>query len=126
MKNYDLKPIMTEKAHSLMSKGVYTFTVGRIITKSDVKKAVKDLFSVDAFSVNIMSLKPKEKRIGKTRKFTSVGGHGKKAVVTLKSGQKIEALSPKTETKSKKQKKGSGEKDIQKVNIEGKEGSHAA
>lgn len=106
-----------------MTKGVYTFVVAKSATKNDVKKAVHDLFSVDAFSVNMMSLKPKEKRIGKTRKFTSVGGRGKKAVVKLKAGQTITALSPKTDAKAKKASKGGSEKDVQKVKVEGKEGA---
>lgn len=123
MKITYLKPIMTEKAHTLMAKGVYTFVAAKSATKNDVKRAVRDLFSVDAFSVNIMPLKSKEKRIGKTRKFTSVGGHGKKAVVKLKAGQTIAVLSPKVETKSKKSPNGSREKDVQKVKVEGKEGA---
>ena len=112
MKNYDLKPVMTEKAHLLTAKGVYTFIVDRSINKSDVKKAVKDLFSVDAISINITPLRTKSKRIGKTRKFAAVGPPGKKAIVKLKAGQAIAALSPKTEAKGKKQAKGNSEKDI--------------
>ncbi len=123
MKNYDLKPVMTEKAHMLMAKGVYTFIIGKSMNKGGVKVAVKNLFSVDAISINIAPLRTKSKRIGKTRKFAAVGGHGKKAIVKLKAGQTIAALSPKTETKGKKSQKGSSEKDVQKVKIEGKEGA---
>lgn len=115
------KPIMTEKAHSLMAKGMYTFLVDKRATKKTVALAVKELFAVDAQWVNVTPLSGKQKRIAKTRKFTSVGGSGKKAIVKLKAGQTISALSPKNESKDKKTKKSNSEKEIQKVKIEGKE-----
>lgn len=117
-----IKPILTEKSHSQMLKGVYTFLVNQQSSKPEITKAVKLLFSVDVVEVNISRTKSKKKRIAKTRKFTYVGG-GKKAIVKVAAGQTIAALSPKTEAKSKKVKKGSSEKDVQKVKVEGKEGA---
>lgn len=116
-----IKAILTEKAHAQMAKGVYTFMVNQKAKKVDVKNAVKSAFSVDAVSVNIISTQSKQKRIAKTRKFTMVGG-GKKAIVYLKAGQTISVLSPTTDAKEKKAKGKNTEKDIQKVNVEGKEG----
>jgi len=117
------KPIMTEKAHMLMAQGVYTFLVDKKATKQTVAVAVKELFSVDAVWVNISPLPGKQKRVAKTRNFTSVGGSGKKAIVKLKAGQTISALSPKNEAKDKKTKKSNSEKEIQKIAVEGKEGA---
>lgn len=113
---------MTEKAHMLMAKGVYTFLVDKRATKKDVAAAVHDLFSVDAVWVNISPLPTKQKRIAKTRNFTTVGS-GKKAIVKLKAGQTISAMSPKNESKDKKTKKSNAEKEVVKVNVEGKEGA---
>lgn len=116
------KPIMTEKAHMLMAKGVYTFLVDKRATKQTVATAVKELFAVDAEWVNITSLSGKQKRIAKTRRFTSVGS-GKKAIIKLKAGQTISALAPQNESKDKKTKKSNSEKEVQKVMVEGKEGA---
>lgn len=117
-----IRPILTEKSHTQMLKGVYTFLVNEKSSKPEVVKAVNEIFSVDVVEVNIAMVSPKMKRIGKTRKFASVGG-GKKAIVKLKPGQTISALSPKTDAKLKKSKKSGGEKDVQKINVEGKEGA---
>lgn len=116
------KAILTEKAHVQMNRSVYSFLVDGKANKKSVALSVKNLFNVDPIAVNIVAVKKKQKRIGRTKKFTLVGG-GKKAIVTLKPGQTIAALSPKTESKDKKPKKSGGEKDIQKVKVEGKEGA---
>lgn len=116
-----IKAILTEKAHTQMAKGVYTFMVNQKANKKDVKNAIKSAFSVDVVNVNVISTQPKQKRVAKTRKFTMIGG-GKKAIVYLKAGQTISALSPTTEVKEKKVKGKNTEKDVQKVKVEGKEG----
>jgi len=102
------KAILSEKAYSLMDKGIYTFLIDKRAGKAEVAKAVKKQFSVDVKKVNISSFAPKQKRIQNTRKTVTVGG-GKKAIVWLASGQTIELLTPKSE-KKKKNKKESKEK----------------
>lgn len=116
-----IKAVLTEKAHTQMAKSTYTFMVNKKANKKDVKNAIKNAFSVDVVTVNMISTQPKQKRIAKTRKFTMVGG-GKKAIVYLKAGQTISALSPTTEPKEKKAKSKNTEKDIQRIKVEGKEG----
>lgn len=102
MKNNILKKaVISEKAYRNMDHGIYTFLIEKAATKSDVISAVKKYFSVDAVKVNITPVSAKKKRINKTRKFADVGG-GKKAIVWLKSGQSISALSAKTGSKSDK------------------------
>ncbi len=118
MNNVTLKkPILSEKAYKLVAANIYTFFVSQNARKEDVAKEIEKQFSVKVKKVNIARQAQKTKRIGKTRKFASVGG-GKKAIVWLAAGQKIDILSPKSE----KQKKQSGEKDVQKVKTESKEG----
>lgn len=118
-----IKPILSEKAYKGMESSAYTFLVAKEATKNQVAAVVKAQFGVEVKRVNITPLYAKSKRIAKTRKFTTVSEGGKKAIVYLKSGQKIAALSPKTETKGKTKQKPGGEKDVQKVQIEGKEGA---
>lgn len=111
------KPILTEKAHKLMEKGIYTFLVSTKSTKEAIAKAINWQFAVSVDRVNVASFAPKLRQIARTRKQTKVGG-GKKAIVYLKAGQTIAALLPKTKEKPKSASK---EKDIQKVSPEGKE-----
>lgn len=110
------RPILSEKAYTLMQKGVYTFLVNQKANKSDIAKIVASQFSVSVEKVNVTKVQAKEKRIAKTRKTTTVGG-GKKATVWLKKGQTIASLMPKAE--SKKITKKSGEKEVE-VSAEGK------
>ncbi len=114
------KAILSEKAYRLMEKGIYTFFVAKAASKEDVKDMVQKMFSVSVKKVNVAMVGSKQKKITKTRKTVTVGG-GKKAIVYLKAGQTISVLSPKTEEKTKKTKK-TGEKDVEKVSVEGKEG----
>lgn len=91
------KAIISEKAYQGMEHGIYTFLIENTASKKDVAGAVKKFFSVDAVKVNITSISGKKKRVNKTRKFVSVGA-GKKAVVWLKKGQSISALTSKTDS----------------------------
>lgn len=92
------KAIISEKAYQQMENSIYTFLIDKSAAKKAVAEAVKKTFSVDVVKVNITSISQKKKRVNKTRKFVGVGG-GKKALVWLKSGQTISALSPKTDSK---------------------------
>ena len=90
--------IISEKAYKNMDHAIYTFLVDKIAAKKDVVIALKKQFDVDAIKVNVTKIVSKKKRVNRTKKFVEVGG-GKKAVVWLKSGQSIDVLSPKTESK---------------------------
>lgn len=81
------KPLVTERSTDLSKLGKYVFMVEGSATKPEVKKAVKEIYKVDVVSVNIVNKPSKKKRMG------SLKGHQKgykKAIVTLKKGQKIE------------------------------------
>ena len=80
-------PWITEKATRLAESGKYVFKVAPNATKSEVKKAVKEIYKVDVVSVNITTKPPRQVRFRGKRAVKK--GH-KKAVVTLKSGQKID------------------------------------
>lgn len=81
------KPLVTEKNTSLQSQGKYAFEVNSDATKNQVKQAVEKAFKVSVIAVNVMSVRGQEKQVG--RKKVS-GGQWKKAIVTLKPGDKIQ------------------------------------
>lgn len=81
------KPIISEKSYNLGSLNKYMFEVSQETNKQEVKKALKELYKVDAISVNVSHRKPKTSRIGRQTRTKP----GKKIViVTLKKDQKIE------------------------------------
>lgn len=81
------KPLITEKATDLSGAGKYVFAVGPSATKNEVRKAVYEIYRVTAAKVNIVNLPGKSRRF---RGLKSRKGGMKKAVVTLKAGQKID------------------------------------
>ena len=80
---------MTEKSNKLSSNyGQYTFEVYPSATKYTVREAVEQTFKVTVTRVNIQNRKGKPKR---TRKgLATHASDSKRAIVTLKSGDKIE------------------------------------
>ncbi|MFH0890950.1 MAG: 50S ribosomal protein L23 [Candidatus Liptonbacteria bacterium] len=81
------KPWITEKSARLNEGGKYVFLVKDGATKNEVKKLVKDLYHVDVVEVNMINIPSKSRRY-RGLKSTKVGY--KKAITTLKSGQKID------------------------------------
>ena len=81
------KPIVTERAADLNKIGQYVFMVAPEATKNEIKKAVKDIYKVEPVAVNVIYLPSKSRRYRGKRGRR--GGY-KKAIVTLKSGQKID------------------------------------
>ena len=81
-----LKPIITEKATDLSALDKYVFEIAPSMNKIEVKKGVKELYSVTVLRVNIIKNMGKEVRYGKSRGRTK---NWKKAIVTLKKGDKI-------------------------------------
>jgi len=81
------KPLITEKGTALQSEGKYLFEVAYGANKAQVKEAVEKAFKVTVISVNTAIIKGQVRRSG--RGF-SVEPSVKKAIVTLKAGDKIE------------------------------------
>ena len=75
-----LKPIVTEKSNDGLQEGKYTFKVSKKATKVEIAKAVEKLFDVKVLKVNTITVKGKEKRVGRSVGITS---DWKKAVVTI-------------------------------------------
>src|SRR3989338_3998296 len=82
-----IKPLVTEKASSAGILNKYVFAINPRMNKVEVKKAVRAIYNVDPVKVNISNFSGKQVRYGRTSGQTK---SWKKAVVTLKSGDKIE------------------------------------
>ncbi len=81
------RPVITEKSSLLQEGGRYVFEVGPSANKPRVKEAVEKAFNVHVIGVNISNVHGKRKRFG-TR--IALKSSWKKAVVTLKPGERIE------------------------------------
>ena len=73
-------PIITEKSNDMLQEGKYTFKVNKKATKVQIADAVEKLFEVKVLKVNTMTVKGKEKRLGRSIGRTS---DWKKAIVTI-------------------------------------------
>lgn len=84
-----LRPMITEKSTIMADMGKYSFRVAPKANKIEIKEAVQKTFGVTVEDVNITKLKGKVKRYGpRFKKRPDI----KKAVVTLKSGDKIQLI----------------------------------
>ncbi len=82
-------PYITGKTLRLSGDNKYVFKVFNNVNKIEIKKAVKALYNVDVESVNIIKAPRKQRRV---RGITGYRKGFKKAIVTVKKGQKIEEL----------------------------------
>ena len=82
---------LTEKSNKLSSElGQYTFEVFSDATKHTIAEAVEKTFKVTVTRVNIQNYRGKNKKSRQGR--PSITSDYKKAIVTLKSGDKIELV----------------------------------
>ena len=81
------RPLITEKNATLQAQGKYVFEVAKEANKHQIKQAVEKAFKVEVTTVNVMTVPGKTRRIGRRQVLTQ---SWKKAIVTLKSGDKIE------------------------------------
>lgn len=86
--------IITEKSVMLQEKNKYTFRVALGANKIDVRRAVEQLFNVQVVSVNIIRMPGKVKMIRRrgAPPQRKEAREWKKAIVTLREGQTIDAL----------------------------------
>lgn len=82
------RPLITEK--STLQKELHNqlaFEVDRRANRIEIKNAVERIFKVKVENVRTMNYEGKRKRLGRTEGRRR---HWKKAIVTLKPGEKIE------------------------------------
>ncbi len=82
------RPHITERSTDLQAFGKYVFVVANGATKPEIKKAVKEIYKVDVAAVNVVNRPAKRKRFGGRMQGSQQSY--RKAIVTLKEGQKID------------------------------------
>ncbi len=84
------KPLITERSAYLKDRyNQIIFHVDINANKRDIKKSVERIFNVKVVSINTLTMKGKVKRFGR---ILGKRPDWKKAIVTLKEGEKIEIL----------------------------------
>jgi large subunit ribosomal protein L23 len=86
--NNMLEPIFTEKSLREAKAGNYSFKVTGSLDKKQVASEIARLFGVKVVSVRVSKIGAESGRNARGRKFAKAGV--KKAIVTLKSGDKID------------------------------------
>jgi len=86
-RNIVIAPIITEKSENqAQNQNTYTFKVSINANKIEIKHAIEKIFSVKVLDVNTIRMLGKPKRLGK---YSGKRPDWKKAIVTLRSGDKI-------------------------------------
>lgn len=80
-----LAPVITENTMDLSYDRKYSFRVDPRANKHMIKDAVEKVFDVTVEKVNVINVKPKPKRQGRSFGYTS---KWKKAIVTLSQDSK--------------------------------------
>ena len=80
------RPLITEKSTVLQALNKYAFEVAKGSTKPQIKQAVETAFKVKVNKVNVLTMPGKSRRMGKRVALTP---SWRKAIVTLKPGEKI-------------------------------------
>ena len=82
-----ISPVITEKSTNLSEQNKIVFKINRNANKKNVKKSIEKIFKVNVIKVNIINKKTKTK-LTRGRKVKVTGY--KKAIITLKKGQRID------------------------------------
>jgi large subunit ribosomal protein L23 len=82
-------PRITEKASFNAEQNVYTFDISQSANKTEIKKAIFVLYKVHPVKVNVLTI-PRKNIMSKGK--AGVKGGGRKALVYLKKGDKIEFI----------------------------------
>jgi large subunit ribosomal protein L23 len=82
-----IRPVISEKSYALIAEGKYTFRVDDRAHKTQIARAVEEVFGVEVAEVRTAKVRAKPKRrglsVGKTRAW-------KKAIVQVAPGERIE------------------------------------
>ncbi|MBI4435055.1 50S ribosomal protein L23 [Candidatus Uhrbacteria bacterium] len=84
--NVIVKPLISEKAANLAGANQYVFVVRKDANRLQVRAAIKTMYGVSPISINVLNVRGKKVRFGRTQGTRS---DWKKAVITLPAGQTI-------------------------------------
>ncbi len=82
-----LSPVVSEKSYAAVQNKRYSFFVDIRAKKSEIKRAIEDIFKVKVLKISTMNIKSKPKRLGRSLGTSS---RKKRAVVTLSKKDKID------------------------------------
>ena len=87
-----LRPVVTEKSVAHTAESQYAFEVDMRASKHHIKSAIEEIFKVKVLRVNTVTMHGKRKRDLRRRTMRPTVQHPdrKKAIVTLRQGDKIE------------------------------------
>jgi large subunit ribosomal protein L23 len=86
-----IRPIITEKITGLQDARQYAFEVPLNVNKIEIAKAVEKKFNVTVTSIRTLRVKAKHKvQMTRRGRFEGKTKSWKKAIVTLKEGDKID------------------------------------
>jgi large subunit ribosomal protein L23 len=86
-----VRPILTEKVTKLQEGRQYAFEVTSTANKIDIERSVEKKFKVKVLSVRTLRVKGKHKvQLTRRGRFDGRTRAWKKAIVTLKEGDKID------------------------------------
>jgi large subunit ribosomal protein L23 len=81
-----MKPLVSEKASIMGAENKYFFAVERSANKIEIAKAIKQVYGIKPVNVNIVNMKGKNVRTGRT---LGARKNWKKAIITLPKGESI-------------------------------------
>ena len=84
-----IEPWITEGSTRGLEMNMYTFKVSKEATKTQVKKAIQELYKVKVLTVNTLNVQRKFVSYGRTPGWKT---GFKKAIVKLKKGDSIELM----------------------------------
>ncbi len=87
--NIIFAPVLSEKAVQAIAGGKYSFYVHPQANRVQIREAIETVFKVDVTKINLVTVNGKVKRQGR---FSGRRPERKKAIVTLKAGQRIQQL----------------------------------
>lgn len=79
-------PLISDKATRLLESNKYTFMIDKRANKFTIKKIIEYIFNVGIIKVNTLTNPKKKRTVGR---FSGYKAQYKKAIITLKSGDKI-------------------------------------
>lgn len=84
-----MRPVLSEKAVMGIADSKYAFYVHPKANRTQIKDAIERVFSVDVVKINLINVRGKVKSLGR---YSGRRPARKKAIVTLKPGQRIQEL----------------------------------
>lgn len=84
-----IAPVLSEKAVTAIDTGKYAFYVHPDANRTQIKDAIEIVFAVEVEKINVLKVRGRIRRQGRVSGRTP---ERRKAIVTLRAGQRIQQL----------------------------------